>query len=208
MAYPWSPNSTWVDGSGGGTPVSAARLNNLEAGVKAAAAQGVSSTPPGSPVDGMIWRLPASAGSGVYWFFIYDSSQATNKWVFMGGPPLSGEVVTQETTTSTTYAALATAGPSVVIPRSGDYEITTAMYGRHSVSGGQVFMSYDIGGTGAVDADAVQVDEATAGNGVHVCRFRVKALTAVTLTSKYKLITAGTATFKDRSIKALPIRII
>lgn len=30
---PYTPNSTWVDGSGGGTPLSAARLNNLESGV-------------------------------------------------------------------------------------------------------------------------------------------------------------------------------
>lgn len=30
---PYTPNSTWVDGSGGGTPISAARLNNLEDGV-------------------------------------------------------------------------------------------------------------------------------------------------------------------------------
>jgi hypothetical protein len=30
---PYTPNTTWVDGSGGGTPISAARLNNLESGV-------------------------------------------------------------------------------------------------------------------------------------------------------------------------------
>jgi hypothetical protein len=30
---PYTPNTTWVDGSGGGTPLSAARLNNLESGV-------------------------------------------------------------------------------------------------------------------------------------------------------------------------------
>ena len=27
---PYTPNTTWVDGSGGGTPLSAARLNNME----------------------------------------------------------------------------------------------------------------------------------------------------------------------------------
>lgn len=30
---PYTPNTTWVDGSGGGTPLSAARLNNMEAGI-------------------------------------------------------------------------------------------------------------------------------------------------------------------------------
>lgn len=39
---PYTPNSTWVDGSGGGTPLSAARLNNLEAQVTA-----LSVNPPG-----------------------------------------------------------------------------------------------------------------------------------------------------------------
>lgn len=31
MAY--TPNTPWVDGSGGGTPITAARLNNMEAGL-------------------------------------------------------------------------------------------------------------------------------------------------------------------------------
>lgn len=30
---PYTPNTTWVDGSGGATPLSAARLNNMEAGI-------------------------------------------------------------------------------------------------------------------------------------------------------------------------------
>lgn len=30
---PYTPNTTWVDGSGGGTPLTAARLNNMEAGI-------------------------------------------------------------------------------------------------------------------------------------------------------------------------------
>jgi hypothetical protein len=29
----YTPNTTWVDGSGGGTPLSAARLNNMELGI-------------------------------------------------------------------------------------------------------------------------------------------------------------------------------
>jgi hypothetical protein len=33
MTIPYSPQ-TWVDGSGGGTPVSAARLNTIEAGIR------------------------------------------------------------------------------------------------------------------------------------------------------------------------------
>jgi len=30
---PYTPNTPWIDGSGGGTPITAARLNNLEAGL-------------------------------------------------------------------------------------------------------------------------------------------------------------------------------
>lgn len=36
MAY--TPNTPWVDGSGGGTPITAARLNNMEAGLVEAGA--------------------------------------------------------------------------------------------------------------------------------------------------------------------------
>lgn len=206
MAFPYS-KQTWADLVGGGTPVSAARLNVLEAGVELAGVKGVASTPPASPVDGMIWRLPASSGLGVYWFFMYDSSQATNKWVFMGGAPWLAEVTAAESTSSTTYAALATAGPAIAIPRAGDYIVEIGGYMRCGTTGGSALMSYDIGGTGAVDADFVEADSATAGNGDNIARARVKALTAVTLTAKYKAST-GTALFRDRWMRVTPVRII
>lgn len=31
---PYTPNPTWADGSGGGTPITAAKLNNIEAGIE------------------------------------------------------------------------------------------------------------------------------------------------------------------------------
>jgi hypothetical protein len=158
MAFPYS-QQTWTDGV---SSASAARLTVIEAGVALAGVTGTSSTPPGSPVDGMIWRLPADSGNGIYWFFQYDSSQATYKWVFMGGPPMYAEVVTDETTASTTYAALATAGPSIAIPRSGDYEVQIGFEGWVASAGATVSMSYDIGGTGAVDAVRSFFDEASA----------------------------------------------
>ena len=46
------------------------------------------SSPPGSPSDGDYWILPADDTNGVYWMFQYDSSEATYKWRFVGGPPV------------------------------------------------------------------------------------------------------------------------
>lgn len=210
MPFPYT-QQTWVDGAGGGTPISAARLGVIESGIGLAGVAGVSATPPGSPTDGMIWRLPAVAGSGIYWFFQYDSSQATYKWVFNGGPPWLAEVATAETTASAAYAALATAGPSIALPRAGDYLVEIGCRIGNNTASTTTFMSYDIGATGAVDADGVilSVGASTSNSATnHNTHARSKnSASAQTLTAKYKT-NGGTATFADRVMRVTPIRII
>jgi hypothetical protein len=79
---------------------------------------------------------------------------------------------------------------------------------RAGFSGASALMSYDIGGTGAIDADAVEVDSSVAGNGDSSSMAQVRALTAVTLASKYRVTTANAGTFGRRWLKVTPIRII
>lgn len=165
-------------------------------------------TLPGSPVNGQTTILVDSTTSPTYaWRFRFNSAKSSNKWDFIGGAPLSAEVATTETTASTTYVALTTPGPSVAVPVAGDYIVEHGFTGRDTVGGHSAQMSYDIGGTGAVDADQALAPN-LANFGVTVARAKKKAgLTAVTLTAKYKTDTSGNGSFANRWIRITPIAI-
>ena len=192
---------TFTDGLA--NDVSAARLNAIGAGIREAS-MGRSTTFPSSPVDGDIHVYPADTTNGVMWLFMYRS--AVNDWEFIGGAPLFAEVTTAETTASATYAALATAGPAIALPFIGDWMVEIGCLTGNSTATAVQFMSYDIGGTGAVDADSSRPHGPIANNLMTAYRQRRKqALTAVTLTAKYK-VNAGTGTFQDRWMAVTPIR--
>jgi hypothetical protein len=66
-------------------------------------------------------------------------------------------------------------------------------------------MSYDIGGTAAVDADGTESFGGAAGH--HQRTKRKTGLSAITLTSKYRAPGGSLHTFSDRFISVLPIRL-
>lgn len=161
---------------------------------------------PTTPNDGDIVYYVADDTNGIVWAFRYRSASGSSyKWEFIGGPPLEAEVATEESTTSTSYAALATAGPAVALPLAGDYFVSHGYTGRTDAVVG-AHMSYDIGGVGAADADSIVQD--TAGTNVSVSRLKRKTgLTAVTLTCKYRIAGASTGRWGKRWIAATPIRV-
>jgi len=168
-----------------------------------AAAPTPSTTLPASPSNGQQAILVDSTSAPTYaWFLEYSTTAA--KWIFIGGSPAIAEVTTPESTTSTTYTALTTAGPSFTVPRAGDYYVTI---GALMTAPGNIgaYMSYDIGGTGAVDADRVEVDAPSASGRASVSRTRMKSgLAASTaLVAKYKT-TSGTPTFENRFMTVVP----
>lgn len=150
--------------------------------------------------DGDEAYVEVDATNGVMWHFRYVSAETTYKWRFLGGPPLYSEVATGEATSSTTYVALATAGPSIAIPRAGDYMV--AVGSRNSGAGSIGHHSYDIGGTAAVDADSYEGDKV---NGTF--ERRKAGLTSVTLTSKYRVSVANSYTFNKRFMRVSPVRV-
>lgn len=176
----------------------------------AAGAPTYQTTLPGGPTDGQETILVDSTSSPTYaWRFRYNAT--STDWDFIGGAPGFAEVTTNETTSSATYAALATAGPSFALPVAGDYLVSIGFL--QNVSGGTRGtdrMSYDIGGTGAVDADAATslgVDSNSDGN-QSVMRTRKKTgLTAVTLTAKYKTSSGVSHGFESRWIQVIPIKL-
>jgi hypothetical protein len=165
-------------------------------------------TLPGSPAIGDEAILVDSLTVPTYaWRFRYDSGITdAYEWLFVGGSPAEREIVTAESASSGSYVALTTAGPSFTLPRAGIYEVEVgAVMNCSAVTTG--LMSYDIGGTGAVDADAARWSGA-AGYVGSVSLKRVKTFaSASALVSKYKSGASLSVTYGPRFMRVLPIRV-
>lgn len=181
----------------------------------------LASFPPSSPSDGdlVVIELPSTydpvGGKKLRWLVQYNASDAV--WDFLGGPPLYAEVLTAEgISLSGGYSDLATVGPSITIPRSGDYIIgvNAPMSGDSGPNSGA--MSYQIGGTAASDNDSAE--GVTAGGatgaipfiGAGSTRFREKTGLAATniVTAKYKNNgSSHTCFFGLRWLLISPVRI-
>ena len=169
----------------------------------------VGTTPPATPSDGQLFGLVVDAAKGIVWQFRYNAGSASPyKWEFTGGPSLTSEIASNETTNSGSYAALSTPGPALALPRAGDYEISIgATVARWVSSATEGWMSYDVGGTAAADADAIQLATPDA-DAASIFRTRTKTgLGAVTLTAKYRSVTGDSIAFRDRYLAVRPIRI-
>lgn len=164
---------------------------------------------PTAPVDGQEIYYLADATNGIVWHLRYRAASASAyKWEFIGGGPLSSTVDTAESTTSGTYAALATAGPSVTVPLAGEYVIERDGACGNNTAGAFHYWSYDIGATAAVDGDSTMFQWISGLNvWANVTRTQKKTLAANTaLVSKYKL-SAGTGSWGNRNMKVTPVRV-
>lgn len=167
---------------------------------------------PVSPFDGQEVILTDSLTAGTYFWRLRYTAGITDayKWVFIGGALGFSEVPTAEAPGSSgAYVALATAGPLFALPRPGIYDVAIGAYQSPTNNATLPHMSYDIGATGAVDADALRPDVAGTGSisGPQGSKERRKTfVSAVTLTAKYKQAAAAT-TFKDRWMRITPVRI-
>jgi hypothetical protein len=177
-----------------------------------------SATIPASPTDGDTWIYPADATNGIMWTFRYRAGSAsTYKWEFIGGSPLAVTVDTEDSVTSATYAALTNA-QTLTIPFAGDWNIELSAHMRPSIDNNNVvktgWWSYDVGATGAVDADAIHWRFALNNNGgvtdfgANMHRRRRKNAIAATTVLTTKARASAASTFVgDRMIAATPIRV-
>jgi hypothetical protein len=205
--------TTWIDenGTGNGTALTAARLNNMEAGIAAATpVVAVLTTLPASPTDGQIVFFAADATNGVIWQLRYRSGASSSyKWEMVGGPALFSEVLTSESTTSTSYVALTTAGPAITIPLAGDYDVEIGANVTGSGDAMNAYMSYALGGTAAVDADALRKQQVGAGYyGEPTSRKRRKTglPTSISIAARYKVGNV-TGTWENRWMTVTPVRV-
>lgn len=173
-------------------------------------------TLPVTAQDGDEVRYLADSTAGVVWHLRYRASAPSiYRWEFIGGSSLYSEVATEEvygpSGSSDTFGDLATVGPSVALPLAGDYDVQAGCRGHVNGVAGFSMMSYAIGGTAAVDADALVANE-PAGDHTSpksMARWRRKTgLDAVTLTAKYRNNNTTVAgAFSARWIAVTPVRV-
>lgn len=163
---------------------------------------------PREPLDGDEIFYLADATNGVTWRFRYRAgSSSTYKWEFIGGPPLWELLATSESTTSTSYANLATTGPDLTVPLAGDYDITIGATFSSTVSEIAI-MSYAIGGAAAADSDSMRMGTGGGDQNSNTRTVRETGISASTaITAKYKSFGGASVTFFDRWMSITPVRI-
>jgi hypothetical protein len=102
-----------------------------------------------SPKDGDWIRLPSAFSSSkqTWWQFVYDSTITDQyKWVFMGGPPLSAVVTTDEAFGATTNAWVDLATVlDYTLPYGGYYDFAFGAHVRNvSAVAGTVYVGVNI----------------------------------------------------------------
>ena len=182
--------------------------NWLDLGIRPA----IVSSLPGSPVDGQEVYYQADATNGVIWHLRYRSAASGSyKWEYVGGPAMSAEVVTAQSTTSNTFVDLATVGPTITVPLSGDFEVSFST-GVSASDPGAVSVAPKFGSTSESNGDKVSW---TTDNGGDTAlarilpRRNVASGTVVKLRYSCPLVAAGSPTysFLNRTLSIRPIRV-
>jgi hypothetical protein len=126
-------------------------------------------------------------------------------WLALGTQISGSTVATTQTTTSTSYTDLATAGPSVTMTTGTSAFVIVTTYSYNATSGTATYMSYAVSGATTIAAgDSTSVSllgMKTGGQEWSNSAMYPVTLTAGsnTFTSKYKT-SSGTGTFANRSI--------
>jgi hypothetical protein len=162
---------------------------------------------PSSPSDSMEFTLTDSVGTPTYaWRFRYNSgSSNTDKWEFVGGNSPVILVANNESRSTNSYGALTTAGPSFTCPRAGQYTVGIG-YTRTTGTANLTYMSFDIGGTGAVDSNSAQSQGDQRSGATRFVQITV-ASASTTLTAKYRCDNTTSSNWSDRWMQVLPIRL-
>lgn len=177
------------------------------------------STLPTAPYPGqiIIFQNAAMATVGTAWQLRYNAdSGSAYKWEFIGGPPLFNLVDASESTTSVTYADLATAGPSLTNPLAGEYLVDGfARWAVNSASNNQHYASLKVGAATPNDTTDMFINfmndnSATTFRGASGGKRTFRTLTAAStvLKMQYRTTNGGSPVFfEGRSLTLTPVRV-
>lgn len=169
---------------------------------------------PTSPVVGQVIYFQTAAMAALTPALTWELLRTTAGWTPIGAVPLFTETdpfttITAPDRTSPTpgYGALAVAGPVVVLPAPGWYDIEQGFSFYHSVAGTVIAMSYDIDATGAVDLDAAAAQAGVSNTDVQRVyrKVRKQFAAASTLTAKYRTAAAAGVFRGPRFLSATPV---
>ncbi len=123
--------------------------------------------------------------------------------------PSEATIVTQETTTSTSYADLATAGPAATVVTGTTALVIVSAQVKNSNAEVSSLMAVDVSSATTItasDSDALQIESVVAGAIIRassVIFFSTLTAGSNVFTAKYR-VGAGTGTFKTRNIIVIP----
>jgi hypothetical protein len=165
--------------------------------------------------DGMEVYVLADASAGVIFHLRYRAAASTHKWEVIGAPALTAEVTNSEALGSAAvWVNLPTAGPSIVIPLAGDYEVDGGARGQVAyLNGGTVLAGLAIGDTTPFDygqegATDPNNPSSTIGNwGTPQIPLKRKTFAMNDVLKLRYQTTPVAGSFADRKISARPIRV-
>jgi len=170
----------------------------------------IGTSPPGSPADGDLWLY---AGTGFHWMFVYDSSEATYKWKYVGGGEVESYRSNDETfTANSAWQDASTVGPTFTIPRAGDY-IVTGQASLYSSTIAAVKTFYVGAAVGAV-TPSIKLTAGVANSGAGAdCHPFFKGLANFAASDivrlRYWSVTDASASHaRERKLGIIPVRVI
>jgi hypothetical protein len=173
---------------------------------------------PSSPTDGteVYFQTSAMALLGIVWRLKFRDTMGLTfyQWEFVGGSPLFDAIAANQASSNTAYVDLATVGPSVPLPLSGDYlvewgadvqEYSTAQYMGIGVWNGSTWTQFGNPMYGQVNATGIA--------GVRASRSKATKLTGLvggaanSLRARYATSAATSLAWGDRWMKVTPVRV-
>jgi len=169
------------------------------------------SGPPVAAVHGDVWIATAST-TGYVWQFIYDANWTTDayKWKFLGGSEAYAQITTQQTRPgSSGVGDLATVGPSLPIYRAGVFHVRwgSLVNTGNSSSGG--YCGSVVSNAAGTRLSVYEADSGTT-QGAWLSAMTEEEMIinpAVTIKMQYFNTGNQTATFGNRWLSILPLRI-
>jgi len=161
---------------------------------------------PASPANGQLAVLVNSTTDPVWqWLFRYNAnSTSPYKWEFIGGSDHVNIVTAGEATSSTSFADLATVGPSFNVPRSGEYHIDGSVRVNANNIQGQIGLK--VGAATTVDVGSVLIVGTAIDIQVSIYPTVYIATAGDVAKFQYR-VNSGSATFSFRSLRARPKRV-
>lgn len=167
---------------------------------------------PVSGPDGSVVAATVDQTNGVTWTFRYNQKAALPyAWEFVGGPPLVAMIATDEALAATysSYQDLATPGPAIAAPFSGQYlvQVGATIYNQSgALSDGD--MSYAFASTSASDTWAAENVTTTVLDRSSVASSPQNQTIAAGLAfvAKYRSATNNAMNFNKRWMTLTPVR--